>query len=89
MSSSKNASSHKNRRTLSRDEVMEKAGFILKDTYAGKYFHVYTEEGLLSAKSKNACKASFRFYYDIVEEKVKEDQRLDGTFLIQTNQRNE
>jgi transposase len=93
MSSSMHSSPHKNKRTLSRDEVMKKAGSILKDTPAGKYFHVYTEERLPSAKSKKACKESFqetfRFQYDIIEEKVKEDQRLDGTFLIQTNQRND
>jgi transposase len=83
------ASPHKNKRTLSRDEVMKKAGSILKDTPAGKYFHVYTEECIPTVKSKESCKETFRFHYDIVEEKVKEDLRLDGTFLIQTNQRSD
>ncbi len=106
LSSSMHSSPHKNKRTLSRDEVMKKAGSILKDTFAGKYFHVYTVEAnsknkpsntnhisTSSSSSKEDCKESFqesfRFQYDILEEKVKEDQRLDGTFLIQTNQRND
>ena len=108
--SSIQASSKKNRTHLSRDEVMKKAGSILKDTPAGKYFHVYTVEvdnknkpsstnhsithaTSSSSSSKESCRGSFqesfRFQYDIVEEKVKEDQRLDGTFLIQTNQRSD
>jgi transposase len=106
LSSSMHSSPHKNKRTLSRDEVMKKAGSILKDTYAGKYFHVYTVEAnnknkpsntnhatTSSSSTKEDCKESFqesfRFQYDILDEKVKEDQRLDGTFLIQTNQRSD
>jgi transposase len=88
----------KHTKVLSRDEVMKKAGSILKDTPAGKYFHVYTQTGTREdASSKNkthqttsnkTLRESFQFYYEIKEFLVEEDSRLDGTFLIQTNQRN-
>jgi transposase len=88
----------KHTKVLSRDEVMKKAGSILKDTPAGKYFHVYTQTGTredTSSKNKThqttsnkTLRESFQFYYEIKEFLVEEDSRLDGTFLIQTNQRN-
>jgi len=74
-----NSSLGKNKNLKTRDEVMRKAGVISKLNSAGKYFEISTVDS-----TQNTL--SFELKYKIKEEKLKDDERLDGTFVIQTNQ---
>ncbi len=61
-----------------KDEVMKKSGIISKMNTAGKYFTIET------ADSKTN-KLGFELKYQINQAKLESDQKLDGTFVIQTN----
>lgn len=62
-----------------RDDTMKKVGAILKKKKAGKYFDVKT-------KDDPKCPWGFSLEYSLNQSKIESDQRLDGTFVIQTNQ---
>jgi transposase len=57
---------------------MKKVGAILKLNKAGKYFEVKTKDSLDTS-------VGFVLEYWTNTEKIQSDQRLDGTFVIQTN----
>lgn len=63
----------------SRDEAMKKVGALLKLNKAGKYFNV-------QGKDDSGCHLGFVLEYNLNKEKIESDQRLDGTFVIQTNE---
>lgn len=63
----------------SRDEAMKKVGAILKLNKAGKYFNV-------QGTDNSGCHLGFTLEYSLNKEKIESDQRLDGTFVIQTNE---
>jgi len=69
----------KNKNISTRDEAMKRAGIILKQNFARKYFKVETV-----ASQKNSV--GFEVSYEIATKKVKSDENLDGTFVIQTNE---
>jgi len=73
-----NNSLGKNKNIHTRDEAMKRAGIILKQNYARKYFKVETVDS-----SKNHL--GFEIYYELKKAKVKEDENVDGTFVIQSN----
>jgi len=76
-----NNSLGKNRNITTRDEAMKRAGLILKLNYARKYFSVKTVDS-----SRNNL--GFEIHYELNETKIKNDQKLDGTFVIQSNENN-
>lgn len=67
-----------NKKIKTRDEAMKKVGAILKKNKCGKYFEVKTIDN-----SNNLL--GFELMYKIDQDKIALDQRLDGTFVIQTN----
>jgi len=67
-----------NKKIKTRDEAMKKVGAILKKNKCSKYFEVKTID------SSNSP-LGFELTYQIAQDKVASDQRLDGTFVIQTN----
>lgn len=69
----------KNRNIKSQDDAMRKAVCISKLNYSGKYFKIYTVDNPINS-------LGFTLKYEIKSDKIKQDERLDGTFLIQTNQ---
>jgi len=69
----------KNKRIKTRDDAMRKAGAISKLNYTGKYFKINTVDS-------TANPLGFTVKYELNTQKIKEDERLDGTFLIQTNE---
>lgn len=69
-----------NKRIKTRDEAMKKVGAILKKNKCGKYFEVKTVDS-------HNNPLGFKLEYHINQDKVSSDQRLDGTFVIQTNDR--
>jgi len=73
-----NASLGTNKRIKNRDDAMKKAGMILKNNKVRKYFDVYTTDS-----SNNSL--GFEVTWLKNERKIQEDERLDGTFVIQTN----
>lgn len=73
-----NESLSKNKHIKTRDEAMKKVGAILKLNKAGKYFEVKTKDSLDTS-------VGFVLEYWTNTEKIQSDQRLDGTFVIQTN----
>jgi len=74
-----NAGLGKNKNIKTRDEAMRRAGAISKRNYSGKYFAIKTVDS-----TKNPL--GFELKYELKTEKIKDDERLDGTFLIQTNE---
>jgi len=75
-----NDSLGKNKNIKTRDEAMKRAGAISKLNSAGKYFAIKTVDNL-----KNNL--GFSIEYEIKADKLKDDERLDGTFVIQTNEK--
>jgi len=73
-----NTSLGKNKNIKTRDDAMKRAGIISKLNACGKYFILTTVDS-----TKNSL--GFEVQYEIKEDKLKSDERLDGTFLIQTN----
>ena len=69
----------KKSRIKTRDEAMKKVGAILKLNKAGKYFDVY-------GKDDPNSHLGFVLEYSLKTEKLESDQRLDGTFVVQTNE---
>jgi len=69
----------KNKNIKTRDEAMKKAGAITKLNNTGKYFTIESIDS-------NTNPLGFTLKYQIKEDKLKSDKRLDGTFLIQTNE---
>jgi len=63
----------------SRDEAMKKVGGLLKLNKAGKYFNV-------QGKDDSGSHLGFVLEYGLNKEKIESDQRLDGTFVIQTHE---
>lgn len=64
-------------RINTKDELVSKVAIIKKKKY-GKYFNIeYIED--------NKMKCGYKIKYIINKEKLAEDKKLDGTFLIQTN----
>lgn len=63
----------------SRDEAMKKVGALLKLNKTGKYF-------VVQGKDDTRGHLGFVLEYSINKEKLDSDQRLDGTFVIQTNE---
>lgn len=68
----------KQKRLKTKEDVMKKVGGILKSKKAGKYFKVNT-------KDDSDCPLGFLLEYTTDEAKIESDKRLDGTFVIQTN----
>lgn len=58
---------------------MKRAGGISRRNKAGKYFTVKTIDS-----NKNSL--GFSLKYELKLDKIKDDERLDGTFVIQTNE---
>jgi transposase len=75
-----NNSLGKNKSIATRDEAMKKAGMILKQNFARKYFKVETVDS-----PKNPL--GFEIYYELKTAKIKSDEKLDGTFVIQSNEK--
>lgn len=69
----------KNTRIKTRDDAMRKAGAISKHNYTGKYFKIQTVDS-------TANSLGFTVEYELKSNKIKEDKKLDGTFLIRTNE---
>jgi len=69
----------KNRRIKNRDDAMRKAGAISKLNYTGKYFKIRTEDS-----DENSL--GFTVKYELNKKAIAEDSKLDGTFLIRTNE---
>jgi len=69
----------KNKNIKTRDDAMKKAGAISKLNNTGKYFSISTVDSKTNP-------LGFTIKYKLKEEKINEDKRLDGTFLIQTNE---
>ena len=76
-----NVSLGKNKAIATRDEAMKRAGMVLKLNYARKYFKVQTVDSINN-------NLGFEIHYEINAAKVEDDQRLDGTFVIQSNEEN-
>lgn len=74
-----NESLGKNNHIKTKDEAMQRVGAILKLNKSGKYFEVKTKDCLDNP-------LGFVLEYRAHPEKIQSDQRLDGTFVIQTNQ---
>ncbi|KFD40884.1 hypothetical protein HY02_07430 [Peptococcaceae bacterium SCADC1_2_3] len=68
-----------NSHVATRDEAMKRVGVILKSNRSGKYFGVKTRD---SASNP----LGFELEFSIKIKAVNSDRRLDGTFVIQTNQ---
>ena len=75
-----NKSLGKNKSIATRDEAMKKAGIILKQNFARKYFKVETVD-----TPNNPL--GFEIHYELNTTKIKSDERLDGTFVIQSNEK--
>ena len=73
-----NAQMNSNTNIKTKDEAMRKAGAISKSNYTGKYFRIETVDS-----TNNPL--SFELKYELKIKKIKEDERVDGTFLIRTN----
>lgn len=71
----------KNKNIKSRDDVLKKAGAITKLNNTGKYFTIESMES-------DTNPLGFTLKYNLKEDKLESDIRLDGTFLIQTNEEN-
>ena len=69
----------KNSRIKTRDEAMKKVGAILKLNKTGKYFDV-------QGKDDSGSHLGFVLEYSLNTKRIESDQRLDGTFVIQTNE---
>lgn len=69
----------KNKRIKTRDDAMRKAGAISKHNYSGKYFKIKTVDS-------TANPLGFTVEYELKTDKINEDKKLDGTFLIRTNE---
>lgn len=69
-----------NKNIKTRDETMKRAGAISKRNKAGKYFTMETTDS-----KKNSL--GFSLKYELKSDKIDEDERLDGTFVIQTNEK--
>ncbi|MHB8125901.1 MAG: IS1634 family transposase [Desulfitobacteriaceae bacterium] len=69
----------KTNRIKTRDDAMKKAGGILKLNKAGKYFNVHSKDDPHSP-------LEFAIDYSLNTDKIESDKRLDGTFVIQTNE---
>lgn len=74
-----NKSLGENKQIKTRDEAMKRAGIISKRNIAGKYFAIETIDNKQSS-------LGFSLSYTVKEDKVNDDKRLDGTFVIQTNE---
>ncbi|MEI3615058.1 IS1634 family transposase, partial [Pseudogracilibacillus sp. SO30301A] len=74
-----NESLGNNKNIKTRDEAMKRAGAISKRNTAGKYFMVETIDS-----DENSL--GFSLKYKLKSDKIKDDERLDGTFVIQTNE---
>ena len=72
------ASIVKSKHIKTKDEAMKKAGIISKMNTAGKYFIIETIDS-----SNNQL--GFELKYHLNQDKLYSDQKLDGTFVIQTN----
>jgi transposase len=68
-----------NKKITTRDEAMKRVGAILQSNKSGKYFDVKTRDS-------DANPLGFELEFGVNAKKVASDQRLDGTFVIQTNQ---
>ncbi len=75
-----NNSLGKNKGIATREEAMKRAGIILKQNFARKYFQVETVDS-----SKNPL--GFEIHYEVQTEKMKSDEKLDGAFIIQSNEK--
>ncbi len=73
-----NQSIAKGTHVKTRDEAMKKAGAISKMNTAGKYFIIETVDS-------DTNKLGFELKYEVNQTKLESDQKLDGTFVIQTN----
>jgi len=71
----------KNRNIKTRDDAMKKAGAITKLNNTGKYFTIESIDSDINP-------LGFTLKYQLKEDKLESDKRLDGTFLIQTNENN-
>lgn len=74
-----NGSLGKNKHIKTRDEAMKRAGAISKRNPAGKYFIIETVDN-------RKAPLGFSLKYSLKTEKVASDEKLDGTFVIQTNE---
>jgi len=74
-----NNSLGKNKTITSRDEAMKRVGMILKENFARKYFRVVTVNS-----SKNPL--GFEIQYQLKTAQIEEDEKLDGTFMICSNE---
>lgn len=74
-----NESLGKNKHIKTRDEAMKRAGAISKRNPAGKYFIIETVDN-------RKAPLGFSLEYSLKTEKVASDEKLDGTFVIQTNE---
>jgi len=73
-----NAQMNRNANIKTKDEAMRKAGAISKSNYTGKYFRIETVDSIDDP-------LSFELKYELKTKRIKEDERVDGTFLIRTN----
>src|SRR5690554_1141287 len=71
----------KNRNIKSKDDAMKKAGAITKLNNTGKYF-------IINSIDSDINPLGFTLTYHLKKDKLESDRRLDGTFLIQTNEDN-
>jgi transposase len=75
-----NQSLGENKNIKTRDEAMKRAGGISRRNKSGKYFAIETIDS-----DENPL--GFSLKYELKLDKVKDDERLDGTFVIQTNEK--
>jgi len=71
----------KNKHIKNRDDAMKKAGAITKLNNTGKYFTIESVDSDINS-------SGFTLAYHLKKGKIESDERLDGTFLIQTNDNN-
>lgn len=69
----------KNKNIKTRDDAMKRAGAITKLNNTGKYFTIESIDSDINP-------LGFTLEYKLKENKLESDKRLDGTFLIQTNE---
>lgn len=69
----------KNKNIKTRDDAMKRAGAITKLNNTGKYFTIESIDSDINP-------SGFTLEYQLKENKLESDKRLDGTFLIQTNE---
>jgi transposase len=74
-----NASLGKNKNITTRDEAMKRAGLILKLNFARKYFTVKTVDSSIN-------ELGFEIHYELKTAKIQSDEKLDGTFVILSNE---